>query len=68
MLTEAMLKLVIRCSIFEINAMIPLTSIFCTNSAISVKSLKTSEPEVYAALEQKYGDQMPEWLYYNKGL
>jgi len=52
-----------------LTAMVPLAcALFPQTSAISAKSLKTSEPEVYAALEQKYGDQMPEWLYYNKGL
>jgi len=49
--------------------MVPLAcALFPQTSSISVAKLKRSEPELYRALQERYGDRMPETLYYNKGL
>lgn len=48
--------------------MVPVAcSIYPQTITITSESLR-SEPEAFRQLEQKYGDKIPELLYYNKGL
>ena len=49
--------------------MVPVAcSIFPQTVTISSESLRSSDPEAFHQLEQKYGGKIPSMLYYNKGL
>ena len=43
-------------------------SIWPQTIAVTSAALRTSDPEAYSQLRNKYGDKIPQVLYYNKGL
>lgn len=49
--------------------MVPLScAIFPQIVTLESKSLRLSDPEAYRQLQEKYGENIPELLFYNKGL
>uniref|UniRef100_A0A2P2I4I6 Sidoreflexin n=1 Tax=Hirondellea gigas TaxID=1518452 RepID=A0A2P2I4I6_9CRUS len=53
----------------SLTLMVPLAcALYDQKCSVNVAQLEASEPELYSALQQKYGDQLPSTLSFNKGL